>query len=474
MSLSPQEFQAAGLTPPPPQSSGPSFSDQWNNASAPTPSLASQTNTLEGFKSSAGGQAILHPIQTSKNVGSFLTGSEQATAKDVGATQTTFTPESQKVMSDSANQLIQHANTLSQGDPRRNQLLGIAKNITDTASGQAQEQSDNIPSTGKTLLDVGGVTADILGAGTYKGSGAMESGVLSKATPDIIKGAQAVGDKLASVGEDVAQKSAQKTDAKSLQTAIDAVNPDLKGNKLAKSLSKSFGRDATEAGVMTAQKQGASSEATRLGTSLRDVLTSKDPLTNLKSLGTAMTDTESRLKPLLLQDKTPFIKQSVTNGLDELKNSGPREFRIGEPGKVFNDVVDFAKETIQKSEPNMNGLRNAVTDFDNQAMKQYPNAYKSGAIDTKSAAGSAIKNARDFIRDYMYNTAEKGSELQSLIGRERDIFRAADAIGPKAAENSGKNLATRSLQAIKAHPVYAAAAPLAGFEGVRKAVTGSF
>ncbi len=199
-------------------------------------------------------------------------------------------------------------------------------------------------------------------------------------------------------------------------------------------------RDVTTGGVLKGQELGVNKQTVDLGTRLKDVLTSKDPVKNLQNLGKAMKSTASELDPLLENDKTPVIKKGLTDTFDELKTQMPREFKsIKDSTNAFEDVINFAKETANNSDPTIKGQRIARTNFDTQAKLEYPNAYKEGSIDVKTPAGRAIKAVRDSWNDYLYNTAENGSKIKQLIGREADIYRATDNIAPKAAAGEGKN-----------------------------------
>ncbi len=257
-----------------------------------------------------------------------------------------------------------------------------------------------------------------------------------------------------------------------VQTAIDAVSATPKGSQLGKAYADTVTgkRAATPGGIIKPQSIGPDSQAVGLGTRLQDILTSKDPLKNLDSLATNLQETEGKLGPLLENDKTPFIKQSVNDGLGELEKNMPREF-IKDPNKSYQDVIAFAQKMVNETEPNMNGLRDARIAFDNQAKIEYPNAFKNGYIDTKTPAGQAIKDARDFISNYLYSTAENGSEAQQLIKRESDIFNASQIIGPKAGESEGASKLSQIGKAIENHPIYSTALTV-GADKLLKKFTG--
>lgn len=266
--------------------------------------------------------------------------------------------------------------------------------------------------------------------------------------PEATKAAQTVADTVSSLGGTPEEKA--------LQTATDALNPDLTGKNLTAAYKKgALSGTLEKGGILSGQSAGIDASVTKLANNLKDIVTSKDPLVNLQNLGKAMNDTEAQLQTILQSDKTPIVKQAFSDALDATRDSIPREFtRIGgDSGKAVDDVFQFAKEKVNEADPTINGMRNARIEFDTQARAQYPNAFKNGMIDTKTAAGNAIKVARDAMNDYMYQTAQQGSQLQQLIGREADIYRGIDNIAPKAAANDSQGAVQKIYNTIRQHKV---------------------
>lgn len=248
---------------------------------------------------------------------------------------------------------------------------------------------------------------------------------------------------------------------KELKNAIDAVKPDMKGKTLINHYLQDFGAGTQEAGLLKRQSSAPSSQVERVAENLKDVLTSKKPLQNLQNLGSAMEKTESKLNGLLVSDKTPVIKQHVSELVLDLKKNIPREFQaIKDQKNVFNHVIDYADELIngmtKESTGNLKQLREVRIKFDTQAKKEFPSAFKDGVIDVSTPGGRAIKLVRDTINDHLYEITPQGSELQRLIGREADIFKAAQNIAPKVAKNEGKSLLEKLSGNIKKHPIITA------------------
>ena len=289
------------------------------------------------------------------------------------------------------------------------------------------------------------------------------------------KAVESGASKFADIGTNIATKSAEKAIAKTAEISTEAFNPTLKGKQLIGAYTQDFGQGATKAGVITKQAPAISAETQRLAKSLSDIPLSKtDNLRNLQKVGDAMQKTEGELTPILRADKTPIVKQVITNELDGFKTNMPREFAaIKDSKNVFNSVIDYGKKVVNNAQPTVNGLRDARIQFDTQAKVEFPSAFdENGFIDTSKPAGRAIKLVRDYINDYAYNTANEGSKIKSLIGRESDLFKAAQITGKKAATVSGKN----ALQIfMKQHPVISKiVGPILTIEGARRIITGGF
>lgn len=335
----------------------------------------------------------------------------------------------------------------------------LAKSATETPLGQKL-----VPFFTKFAQDHPDATKDLGELGQILQAGTTVTGVGEGAS---------AAEGIASTANDLADTAAEKVgingSEKTTQTAIDAVTPDLKGKALVNHYLTDFGESAQKGGFIAQQTAGVTPEVTRVGTALQDVLTSKDPLTNLQNLGKEMNTTESKLGTLLEADKTPVVKQGVSQALDEAAEKIPREYQgIKENEKVFNNVFDFAKEQVNNSTSDVNGLRNARINFDTQTKMEFPSAFKNGYIDVSTPAGRAIKLARDTINDYAYQTAENGSELQQLIGHESDIFKAAQNIAPKVAKNEGTTLLNNIINTAKSHPVISATVAVATGIGIGK------
>lgn len=269
--------------------------------------------------------------------------------------------------------------------------------------------------------------------------------------------------------------------ASTVEQTIAAVNPELTGKKLADAYKEvvTGDRTAKAAGVVSEQSLSPSAQAIKTGTRLHEAgvqLTGK-PIKDLSTLGTALKDTETKIGDLLKGSDPSIVynadKPTLLGALNKAKTTSPRETgAIRESKKVYDNVIDFAKELVGKTEDNVAGLRDARSAFDARARIEYPSAFKNGAIDTKTPAGQAIKAARDTMNEHLYNTAPEGSEIKRLIQLEADIFRAGESIAPKAAQGNNLTKAEQYLKAFKEHPyVTTGGAALATYGGF-KFITG--
>lgn len=336
--------------------------------------------------------------------------------------------------------------------------VGVAKGALGTFKGMSQ-LGENI---GQGIL--GGVKKltglPVTSDKVYSEEALQKGGALGKLLNEENLKGKSTAEKLGKVAEFVAEIVTPTTLVNSgikaltaTKTAIKALNPILTGNKLvnaykevvtAKRILSTFGR----------QSLSPKQDIILLGERLKDVITSLNPAKNLKSLAGELKTTETKLNTAL-EGSSDIVfnadKPTLINKLDGIKTQIPREFKtIKDNKKVFDDVVDFAKETLKNVKDTIKGLREGRSAFDAQAKLEYPNAFKEGAIDTSTPAGRAIKFVRDNWNNHLYDTAPNGSEIQQLIGRESDIFRATDAIAPKAAKFNELN---KFQQFIKANPV---------------------
>ncbi len=251
-----------------------------------------------------------------------------------------------------------------------------------------------------------------------------------------------------------AAKLTEKVIADATANTIDAINPDLTGKKLTAAYKDiaTGSREPVPASIFKEQNLSPDQKAINLGTrmsseialedgqTIKPIQLGKDPVINLKQLNTSLKDTEKAIDNAFEADPEVVYnadKPTLYSALDNAKIAR-EDLAIKDSKTMFKNVMDFAKKTIADAKDDLRGIRSGRTAFDTQAKTEYPNAFKpDGTIDTKTPAGRAIKSARDIINEHLYNTAPNGSDIQKLIGREADIYRATDSIAPKAAEFHG-------------------------------------
>lgn len=298
------------------------------------------------------------------------------------------------------------------------------------------------------LFNIGNLALTLTGTGAFAEQAPKLPGVVS----DLATGAVEKGGNIVQGAKDLATSGAQKIISKvpsvgvksADDIALNAVTPKLSGKALIGAYTSDFAEGAKKAGLLTKQSAPISDETKNLATNLGEYLTSsKDHIGNLGRLGEGMNDTEGKLTTLLENDKTPLDKEGIVNKLDEAKANPPQEFistnKQTGAQNLYNDVIDFMKDKVAGAEETIKGGRNARIGFDSATKEQFPSAFnKNGFIDITKPAGRAIKTARDIVNENLYATAEKGSEMQGLIGKESDIFKAVQVIGQKAAANEGK------------------------------------
>lgn len=339
------------------------------------------------------------------------------------------------------------------------------------------------PDIAKTIgdaINVGGaaVGSEALDTPVSAVTGAVKDGI-SSAADTVTDTASQVAPKIKEAivgtpGQQATRIAAQA--AKDTNTTITALDPDLKGAKLTAAYKEAItgNRTITPSGVFSEQALSPGQRTVGLGQRLSSdvpltegdnipkVILTKNPVKNTAILRQALTDTETKLTAALRGD--PDInynadKQTLFENLDTARKNAPNEFRIGENKAMTQNVFNFANKVASDAEDSIEGLRDARTAFDTQARTQYPNAFNpDGSVNVKTAAGNAVKTARDVFNEHLYNTAPKGSDIQKLIGREADLFQASNPVASKAAAGEGENLISKTINAVKTHPKVAAGA----------------
>lgn len=258
---------------------------------------------------------------------------------------------------------------------------------------------------------------------------------------------------------------ADRAEKKALQSTLDAVYTSPTGKKFTQTAGQIIGgkREITPSSIFREQGITPDQQTVNLATRLKGIGLGKDPVKNTQILSKEMTNTESKLQTALKGDPNVQYsadKPKLFQSLEAVKNNAPEEFRIKDSQTMVNKVVDFANKLATKAEDNIGGLRDGRIAFDTQAKREFPTAFKpDGTIDTKTPAGYAIKTVRDSWNEHLYNTAPNGSEIQSLIGHEADLYRANQAAVEKAASGQGKK---KIAQWIENNPKTAGAIGAAG------------
>lgn len=277
------------------------------------------------------------------------------------------------------------------------------------------------------------------------------------------------------------EKIAERASEKATEVALDALNPELKGTKLSKAYKGVLTgkQEVIPASIFREQGLSAPEQVVNLEKRLSDsgIKLTKDPEANINMLKNALNNTEEKLTTALKSDPEVVYnadKGTLANTLKNISTTMPREFTAIKDNKtLFNSVVNFAQEVIGKAPDTIEGLRDARTAFDAQAMREYPSVFKTGQLDTTTPAGRAIKTVRDAMNEHLYNTAPNGSEIQKLIGQEADIFRANENIAPKLQELHGevKGVVGKALKAAKENPLKTGLAAV-GLDKISKGLTG--
>ncbi len=426
---------------------------QTQNASS-TP----QPNSLDAFKQSAGGKAA-----------SFLTSSEQGVAQNVGATKTSFTTDQAQQMSDNAKQLIAHANTIT--DPaRKAQILKIAQDISNTASGQANEQVNSIPSNLKAILDIVGVGADVLGAGTYgKATEAMKAGELATKAPTIVTAGEKVVNAVKNVGENIAESQGKKAAQKITDKIVEAVSPKLTAKETANAVAQ---RGTTKTGILGKIKTVVDPYTKKIADTVKQFVPDFNPSKTLseninvtKEAATKMAQ-DLKSKVVAAGDGLVPVKE-LTSKLNEI---GKGTDYIGLRGTQFEKQLPSLKQAAidmyNAGKGKVSGLFDARKAFDSLVEKTYPNLYDKEYTPIRQAVAAIRNTMTDLTEKYL----PEGVGLRDSLTHQSHLLSAIENMSEKAASGAqkevGTNVVQRGVAAIKRHPIASGAATAVGADVV--------
>lgn len=256
-----------------------------------------------------------------------------------------------------------------------------------------------------------------------------------------------------SVLSSYAERKAIKVAEKGLADSIEAVYSNPTGKTYKKAVGDIFSgnREVTPSSVFREQGLTPDQKTVNLGTRLKDLKLGGDSVKNTKTLTDNMGETESKLQSAF--DKTTgdisynADKPKLFETLNKVSTDAPEEFRIKDSQAMVDRVVAFANKVVNKADDDLRGIRTARTEFDAQAKREFPNAFlPDGGVDTKTPAGYAIQTARDAMNEHLYNTAPNGGEIQNLVGREADLYRAMKVSLDKASKGEGKKMIAQWLK----------------------------
>ena len=285
-------------------------------------------------------------------------------------------------------------------------------------------------------------------------------GIAGESTKGAITGAL-IGGATGAVAGKIASRTTSK-EQKKFEKIAEQLSPELTGKAKRKAYTQGYGEKVKKSFITREINLSPTDEAEKLAAKFKDVLSHKnDPYKNQQILGKKMKEIETSLGKELAKDKTPIVKRAFNDGLDDLK----RKTVLREGKTTYNKAVDYAKDVFSKAEPTIKGLRDARKVVDDSFKRAFPSAVdaQTGKMNTNTPAGAAWKEVRDYMNNYLYDTAKEGSKIRRLIADESDIIRANELLGRTSAKMGGKNIVGRF---IEKHPVISGGLGAAGATAV--------
>lgn len=395
-------------------------------------------------------------------IADIATTSEQGLAKNIssafGAQQ--YSPEEAAQNAKTIGALITHAHQMPVGDARRKQLLELAKNIAEGGQGQAQQNTESLPSNLDVGLNVAGTAADVLTAGTYgSATKGMKAGELALKEPTIVTGAKIAGKEITNtvdkVAQHIAEESAKKTVAKDAEKIAEQVAPKLNVAKTAEAI-KSQG--TTKTGIFRKIKLVASPYTQKVVDTIQKFVPDFKPKGNLTENIPVVKDAVYKMASDLKQKVVESGKDIIYpfQELEKKMNAIPRDISIkAEPtlSRYFELAKKAALDLAKETGGTVSGLFDARKAFDQVVEKEIPNLYDKAY----SPLRTAITGIRNAMTDFTAQHLPSELGFKESLQHQSRLFSAIDNMAEKAAAGAekevGTNVLDRTIALVKKHPL---------------------
>jgi hypothetical protein len=450
-------------------------------ASAPPTSAFGATPPAPGTPSAfAPGNLKKIPGQIAsgaKSLFNFFTGSEQAAGGEIASglpASTTGEADLNKANQDNAASDVNFIKTMNALKSSGKKLTSAQQQMYDhilQTHSQVGTQTDLLPHATDTntqaLENVGGVAADVLGAGTYgkAAKGAEFGKLLPKAAPSVLTKATDAAD----AAKALLTKSPEKVAATQGAKVADVVAPKMSARETADALAA---RGGTKTGILGTIKANPDPAVKRIAETVTkyvpDFSPKKSLVENINVTKTAASSMAKDLKAKVIdsgQDRIYSFKE-----LGAALNKLPKPtLLVGDMEQVYGKVVNKAMEIARSNGGKVSDLFQARKEFDDFVSQEFPNLYSS---DTLTPMRSAIKNVRNAMTDFTAEHLPEDVGLHESLTHQSRLLQAIENMSEKAASGADKEVGTNALERggafLRKHPVIGAAAGAAGYEEAKK------
>lgn len=310
----------------------------------------------------------------------------------------------------------------------------------------------------------GGTPTDIATEGVEGlGAGALGSGAVEAATP-LLAGKDTVESALDRISPDINSSTPTQTKnliSQKVSTSVDGAKTTLPR--------------VNEGGLLSGRTVNLTDTEKAAAQELAQVPGYKPSLTNLQTYNLVQNEIASKgagLEASLKSENILVPKQEIVNIVKNATGQVPNESTLLARGDApLANYVRTAKAAAAQNDGTLAGVLQTRKDLD----AAYANARGKLAYGSDKIAplDEIHQEARNALNDYLAEHAQN-TDVKAALRSQSLLYRASDAILPKAAKESGSGVA-RLVGTIKAHPLGAAltgGATALGADKILKATTG--
>lgn len=179
---------------------------------------------------------------------------------------------------------------------------------------------------------------------------------------------------------------------------------------------------------------------------------------NISAVKQAISHISEGVGQELKQNNGIFNKEQLTSALNKAKESSRVIFGSDKTLETqYNSVVEEMLKQVDAQPKNLSGLWDARKAFDDVIEEKFGKQYLSNPVGD-NIRRNAVRDVRRTVNDYIASRLPEGNAYKQSLSQLSNMYEAVERIGINNTANIDRNIITKGIDAIKAHPLISFAA----------------